>query len=320
MIITMGMLVALCGYNTYVYLYNQLLRREAKQEFIARIETFKEEATRMRALAKTSHEKCPSQIHLELRLRTQLSNHIQIPAYPSLSGIYVYIHPEAFKMDNRGYFTSLSESELQQEIYPSHIESKKRTFNTTTAKTLSSTMPSLFIEALEQSLAYCGIDKNSNPLEINIVDKAQHANLEQEDALTIIVGVTLSTLNNYNNKLYTSQYIPRWKILPKTARTGGSVYGISSTNPTFKIHDFQVARLYDFISLLTPKDNAIKEWITNTWPKKERRNHIFGKSLRIGYRGQGIALKRPFTRTYNTHSHTVSKFQNRKFPKKRFKP
>lgn len=316
MIITLGLSVALCGYDTYVYFYNQAIYKEVEQETAIRTTKLEKEATRLRALAEKSHEKCPSQLTLE----AHAFNGIKMPAYPHLSAIYVYIHPKVQRAKkHKGSYSPLSEEELQKVVRHSYSDNGRSLSSRSSVQTLHSTMIPLFIEALEQSLAYCGVNKNGTPLKVNIVDKIQHANLEQKDALTIVLGLILhkrvtadylSYSTRYSVNLHTSQYIPRWKVFPREFKiTRNPNYSRKNAviarrkfvdNPAFRMHDFQASRSYRLFSPLTPKEKSIDAWIAIMWSKKIQGHQI---SRPLISQGQSTRITKKYFMNLRRRSH-----------------
>ncbi|MBL1146204.1 MAG: hypothetical protein D8M28_00725 [Proteobacteria bacterium] len=227
---------------------NQRLRSQVEHTEQLQKEKLSREYQRMTSLAAEAHEKCP----LKPVLRSDNGRYGgslyveptqgKIPAYPHLSDVYLYVAPPMKKFgdkvvhDNNGTvsvrgesYKPLTEKEIQKYIEQIKRQSPRRAIGLTSSDVLASLQPAaltpVIVEILQSSLAYCTADKDGKPKKIKLVDTPHHENLEQEDALTIIVGA-VSHLEiagfcypvDYvpTISLRTSQYIPRWKIFPPT--------------------------------------------------------------------------------------------------------
>lgn len=211
----------------------------------------KDEIIRLAVLAETEHPKCPIKSYLT---SNYFSGH-RVPAYPHLSDIYLYVVPPMKQspigrlpnQDKTGNAYGFKYDPMTVEDIEKvreEIRRRKPThkFQTTAIELLESlqqeNLTPIILNILQETLAYCTVDSNGIPKGIKIVDSPRHANLEQEDALTIVVGavhhrvtegfcmpiVTVPAI-----ELYTAQYIPRWNVFPsqilQAFHTHKSVHG-----------------------------------------------------------------------------------------------
>tara|TARA_R110002124_G_scaffold91292_1_gene232501 strand:+ start:178 stop:1431 length:1254 start_codon:yes stop_codon:yes gene_type:complete len=215
------------------------------------------EVLRLWGLQAVTHPKCPSKPFLT----PNFTKHKKVPAYPHLSDIYLYVTPP-FKQTDTGTIPhtlaphfgwplgfkyepmTVDDVEQARIAYPrtplgrvrpayrwreTFTDKNERIFDwgMTDAAYLESLQPEnltpVIVNFLQNTLAYCTAGKDGIPKKIKIVDTPRHENLEQEDALTIVIGA-VSHLTHDGTcdaharatviELYTSQYIPRWKVYP----------------------------------------------------------------------------------------------------------
>lgn len=222
------------------YLKIKKLQATAEKEEVLQIEKLKQEYERMSALASNAHEKCPTSAILRSNISAYNKRGMnQIPAYPHLSDIYLYILPpmarefktikdEKLGRHINGYeYSPLTETKIEKFRHRLREQGIKPTLAELTASRLleqlqKNAITPVIIEAIENSLAYCALDENGIPKKVKLVQTPLHDNLEQKDALTVVAGALYREEsppahpmpNNLILSLHTAQYIPRWKVFP----------------------------------------------------------------------------------------------------------
>jgi len=225
-------LLCICGSLAYmheigVFSYHKKLVYKAKQENTLMYKAFEKERIRLQLLVAKSNDKCPTEVLLQTAPRFDMES-VNIPAYPHLSDIYVHILPAMYTWD-RQRFSILAKDKVKEFV---NKDSQKRDVDKILSDLQSDNMPLLFIKAIEKSLAYCGGNKKGLPLKVKIINEVNHKNLEQDDALTIVVAPIFSAHSrdlSYDFQLHTAQYIPRWHIFPERYKsTSSGIYRMQS--------------------------------------------------------------------------------------------
>ena len=231
---------------------------EIKKEEEIQTEKFRQEYERMSNLAATAHEDCFTKLILNARMPAYRRVGLpKIPAYPHLSDIYVYVVPpmarEYEKIYSEEYKETLGESFIFANKYSPLTVEKIEEFRNYTkqyhnsewtpqqsaAELLQSVqkevLTPVILEGVQESLGPCTAEAGGTPKKIKLVDTPFHDNLEQEDALTIVVGalyyekagpVPTIPIRTYTLSLHAAEYIPRWRIFPEQYRGDSTtIYG-----------------------------------------------------------------------------------------------
>lgn len=323
-VIILGITVAvLWPFKIQPYLEMKQMQEAAKKEEALQVEKFRQEYERMSVLAAEAHEKCPTK-------PTLYSNSIpaynrfgfgRIPAYPHLSDIYLHILPPMARVGQKNISQSQTGKAMGYQYAPlteDHIRefrgriNKKRTvhrqpeweFKTTPAEFLAQiqkeSLTPTIINILQETLAYCTANQGVPPKKVKLVDTPFHEHLEQEDALTIVIGAVYYTESlphevTDNISLQTSQYIPRWKVFPLryVAPRTLSVYGfLELKDDPFHFSEISAR---NFLALpskppITPKDIEEYRW---RWFGDHINNNIFMHYKVIERRGRSKSETQP---------------------------
>ena len=224
------------------HLIKERIKAEVQSEKNLLKEKLQIEADRMTSLAASAHPKCPTKIFLAAE-GIPYGLREKIPAYPHLSDIYLYVVPP-LKQYGSGRIRNQDKTgnALGYKYTPMTLSDIERTktrpdlkFKTTPSELLDAVqkenLTPVILNVLQETLAYCTADANGIPKKVKLIDTPHHENLEQEDALTIIVGaISYYDIQGFCYPplyvpmigLHTSQYVPRWNVFPSQILTANS--------------------------------------------------------------------------------------------------